>query len=166
MWSQKWSKNDILPNLFLSHLGSASNWFEANLTHIWPRLAYASSRKPLKWTILETTMGTGGAMRMCCVSMPQIALGTLVVIQIDEGDHLPHSSTRSTASTPYWHHQRALFNAPLEWCKTHNARAMGGLLGQRRVQKWPKMIFSKIVPDHLGSSNKWFKDSMSHLGPI
>ena len=41
---------------------------------------------------------------MCCVCIPWIALGTLVVINNDEGDHLQAISAQSTT-----------FNAPLEW---------------------------------------------------
>ena len=53
---------------------------------------------------------------MCCVVIPWIVWGTLVVINSDEGDHLQAIFVRSTP-----------FNAQLEWCNAHNARARVGI---------------------------------------
>ena len=60
-------------------------------------------------------MRTGGGGGMCCVSMPWIVLGTLVVINNDEGDHWQAISTHSTP-----------FDAPLELCSAHGAHAREG----------------------------------------
>ena len=76
--------------------------------------------------------------------MPWIALGTLVVIHIDEGDHLQAVSAQSTP-----------FVAPLEWCSAHSAWARIGVQIHLRIQKWSKIFFSKLFLSLLGSSNKW-----------
>ena len=71
--------------------------------------------------------------------MPWIALGILVVMYNDEGDHLQAISAQSTT-----------FNARLEWCNEHSAHARVALWGHLWVPKWPKMFFSKIVPRPFG----------------
>ena len=75
--------------------------------------------------------------------MPWIALGTLVVTNNDEGEHLQTISAQSTR-----------FNAPMEWCSAHSAIARVGLRGHRWVQKWSAMIFSKVVIKPLGELNQ------------
>ena len=86
--------------------------------------------------------------------MPWIALGTLVVINNDEGDHL---QAKSVQSTP--------FNAPLKWCSAHNARARVGLWVTCGSKSGQQRVFPKLFADHLGRSNKRFQAILSHIGP-
>ena len=88
--------------------------------------------------------------------MPWTTLATLVVINHDEGGHLQRNSMLSTP-----------FNAPLEWCSAHSARARVGLRGHLSVQKWSKMILSKVVPRQLGGIKQvvygHFEPSWTHI---
>ena len=59
-------------------------------------------------------------------------LGTLVVVNIDDGDYLQAISVESTP-----------FNTPLEWCSVQSAHARVGLRGHLWIQNWSKMIFLK-----------------------
>ena len=81
--------------------------------------------------------------------MPWFVLGTLVVINSDDGDYLKANSVQTTP-----------FNAPLEWCSMHSARARVG--GSKSGQQ---SFFPKVFLDLLGCSNKWLSATLSHLGP-
>ena len=87
------------------------------------------------------TRGGGGVRRNVLCFRPWIALGGLVVIKNDEGDHLKAISAQSTP-----------FNTTLEWCDAHTTRAPTrlGSRGHLLVQKWSRMRFSKVVPRLLG----------------
>ena len=86
--------------------------------------------------------------------MPWIALGTLVMINNDEGDYFQPIFAQSThPSMPYW--------------SGATPSVIGSGYGRPRwVQKWSKMIFEKIVHRLLGVLKQVVGAILSHLGPI